>query len=76
MRKTVVHTGRSLDGPIGTDHPLCHMDHAVLTPHSASYADLTMDTGRRRAGRAAPTTTHSALPEFVADPEVVDGRRR
>jgi len=32
MRKTVVHTGRSADEPIGTDHPFWHMDHVVLTP--------------------------------------------
>jgi len=64
------------DEPIGPDHPFCHMGQVVLTPHSASYADLTMETRRRRVGRDALTAARGGLPQFVANPEVLDRRRR
>jgi D-3-phosphoglycerate dehydrogenase len=63
------------DEPIGPDHPFCHMENVVLTPHSASYADLTMETRRRRVGRDALSAARGGLPDFVANPEVLDRRR-
>lgn len=63
------------DEPIGPDHPFCHMENVVLTPHSASYADLTMEIRRRRVGRDALSAARGGLPDFVANPEVLDRRR-
>ncbi len=63
------------DEPIEPDHPFCHMENVVLTPHSASYADATMETRRRRVGRDALSAARGGLPDFVANPEVLDRRR-
>jgi D-3-phosphoglycerate dehydrogenase len=61
--------------PISPDHPLCAMPQVILTPHSASYADSTMATQRRRIGRDALRVLDGGLPEFVANPAVLDHRR-
>jgi phosphoglycerate dehydrogenase-like enzyme len=61
--------------PIGPDHPFCQMDNVVLTPHTASYSDDTMATQRRRIGRDALAVCRGGLPQFVANPEVLDHRR-
>jgi D-3-phosphoglycerate dehydrogenase len=64
------------DEPIGPDHAFCHMENVVLTPHSASYADATMETRRRRIGRDALAVARGGLPQFVANPEVLGKQRR
>jgi len=60
--------------PIQPTHPLCSMEHVVLTPHTAGYADQTAASLRRRVARAALAVLRGDLPEFVANPEVL--RRR
>jgi D-3-phosphoglycerate dehydrogenase len=61
--------------PIDPGHPFCAMDNVVLTPHTASYADATMATQRRRVGRDALSVCRGGLPDFVANPEVLSHRR-
>jgi D-3-phosphoglycerate dehydrogenase len=61
--------------PIGTEHPFCHMDNVALTPHTASYADETFEIQRRRVGRDALAVCRGGLPQFVANPKVLDRRR-
>ncbi|HHX45024.1 MAG TPA: C-terminal binding protein [Chloroflexi bacterium] len=57
--------------PLPANHPFCTMDNVVLTPHSASYADATFASMRRRVGRAALTVLQGGVPEFVANPAVL-----
>jgi D-3-phosphoglycerate dehydrogenase / 2-oxoglutarate reductase len=61
--------------PISKDHPFCSMPQVTLTPHTASYADSTMATQRRRVGRDALKVLEGGLPDFVANPRVLDHRR-
>jgi len=61
--------------PIGPEHPFCHMDNVVLTPHYASWCDQTFAVLRRRVGEAALTIARGGVPEFVANPEVLPHRR-
>jgi D-3-phosphoglycerate dehydrogenase / 2-oxoglutarate reductase len=61
--------------PIAPDHPFCAMENVVLTPHSASYADATFASMRRRVGKAAVAVLEGGLPEFVANPAVLSRRR-
>jgi len=61
--------------PIGLDHPFLAMDNVVLTAHTASYADATFRARNRRVGLAALTIVRGGLPEFVANPVVLDHRR-
>jgi D-3-phosphoglycerate dehydrogenase len=61
--------------PIGLDHPFLAMDQVVLTPHTASYADETFRVRDRRVGRTALTILRGGVPEFVANPAVLDHRR-
>jgi len=61
--------------PIGVEHPFCSMDNVVLTPHLASYADATFQSLYRRVGAAALAILRGGLPEFVANPDVLDHRR-
>lgn len=61
--------------PISKDHPFCSMPQVTLTPHTASYADSTMATQRRRIGRDALKVLDGGLPDFVANPRVLDHRR-
>jgi D-3-phosphoglycerate dehydrogenase len=61
--------------PIGPDHPFLTMEQVVLTPHTASYADETFSVRDRRVGRTALTILKGGLPEFVANPAVLDHRR-
>jgi D-3-phosphoglycerate dehydrogenase len=61
--------------PISEDHPFCSMPQVTLTPHTASYADSTMATQRRRVGRDALKVLEGGLPDFVANPQVLDHRR-
>jgi D-3-phosphoglycerate dehydrogenase len=61
--------------PIGLDHPFLAMDNVVLTAHTASYADATFRARDRRVGRTALTILRGGLPEFVANPAVLDHRR-
>jgi len=61
--------------PIQPTHPLCSMENVVLTPHSAAYADTTLDSIRRRVAQAALAVVRGGLPEFVANPAVLNHRR-
>ncbi len=61
--------------PLAADHPFCAMENVVLTPHSASYADATFASMRRRVGKAALTVLQGGIPEFVANPAVLNHRR-
>lgn len=61
--------------PITMDHPFCSMPQVTLVPHTASYADWTMETQRRRIGRDALKVLDGGLPDFVANPLVLDHRR-
>lgn len=62
--------------PIGPDHPFCAMDNVALTPHSASFADATFAARARRVGRNVAAVCRGGLPEFVANPQVLDRRRK
>lgn len=62
--------------PIPVDHPFCAMDNVTLTPHTASYADQTMAVRRRRVGYSTLAVLRGGLPEFVANPQVLDRRRK
>jgi D-3-phosphoglycerate dehydrogenase len=61
--------------PIGPDHPFCQMDNVVLTPHTASYSNKTMEVQRRRIGQDALAVCRGGLPDFVANPLVLGHRR-
>lgn len=61
--------------PIDLDHPLLAMDNVVVTPHTASYADETFRLRDRDVGLFALTILEGGVPEFVANPEVLDHRR-
>ena len=62
--------------PISADHPLCAMEDVVLTPHTASYSDKTMEVQRRRIGKDALAVCRGGLPDFVANPAVLAHRRK
>jgi D-3-phosphoglycerate dehydrogenase len=62
--------------PIGQDHPFCRLPNVVLTPHTASWADATFASLRRRVGRAALALARGELPEFVANPAALSHRRK
>jgi D-3-phosphoglycerate dehydrogenase len=62
--------------PISADHPFCAMDNVVLTPHTASYSDKTMEVQRRRIGKDALAVCRGGLPDFVANPAVLPHRRK
>jgi D-3-phosphoglycerate dehydrogenase len=62
--------------PIGLDHPLLAMDNVVLTPHTASYADETFSARDRDVGLTALTILEGGVPRWVANPSVLDHRRR
>ena len=51
------------------------MDNVVLTPHTASYSDKTMEIQRRRIGKDALAVCRGGLPDFCANPEVLAHRR-
>ena len=61
--------------PISPDHPFCRMDNVVLTPHTASYSDKTMEIQRRRIGKDALSVCRGGLPDFIANPQVLAHRR-
>ena len=62
--------------PMAPGHPFLSMPNVTLTPHCASYADKTMETQRRRIGRDALKVLEGGLPDFVANPAVLDHRRK
>ncbi|NLG26328.1 MAG: C-terminal binding protein, partial [Chloroflexi bacterium] len=62
--------------PLPADSPLIAMDQVVLTPHTASYADATFQSLRRRVAQSALAVVRGGLPEFVANPRVLDRLRR
>jgi len=61
--------------PVGLDHPFLKMDNVVLTPHTASSADETYAQRDRDVGVAAVAIARGEVPEFVANPKVLDHRR-
>jgi D-3-phosphoglycerate dehydrogenase len=62
--------------PISPEHPFCAMENVTLTPHLASFADQTMAVRARRVGRSVLAVCRGGLPEFVANPQVLDHRRQ
>jgi D-3-phosphoglycerate dehydrogenase len=62
--------------PISPDHPFCAMDNVMLTPHTASFADQTFAVREERLGRSVLAVCRGGLPEFVANPQVLDHRRK
>jgi D-3-phosphoglycerate dehydrogenase len=62
--------------PLEADNPLLSMENVVLTPHTASYADATFASMRRRVAVSALAVVRGGLPEFVANPAVLDKLRR
>jgi D-3-phosphoglycerate dehydrogenase len=62
--------------PIGPGHPFLAMDNVVLTPHTASYADETFSVRDRDVGLTALTILEGGIPRWVANPAVLDHRRR
>jgi D-3-phosphoglycerate dehydrogenase len=62
--------------PMSPDHPLLGMDNVVLTPHTASYADETFGTRDRDVGLTALTILRGDVPTWVANPAVLDHRRK
>lgn len=62
--------------PITPDHPFCSMENVVLTPHTASYSDKTMEIQRRRIGKDALAVCRGGLPDFCANPAVLAHRRQ
>jgi phosphoglycerate dehydrogenase-like enzyme len=62
--------------PITAEHPFCGMDNVVLTPHTASYSDKTMEIQRRRIGKDALAVCRGGLPDFCANPAVLANRRQ
>ncbi len=62
--------------PMGPDHPFLAMDNVVLTPHTASYADETFGTRDRDVGLTALTILEGNVPRWVANPAVLDHRRK
>ena len=61
--------------PISPDHPLCKMNNVVLAPHSASWADKTMEMQKIRIGRDALRVARGGMPDFIANPEVLSKLR-
>ena len=61
--------------PLPPDSPLLSMDNVVLTPHMGSFADETYAKRDRRVGLNAVTLARGGLPEFVANPAVLNHRR-
>ncbi|MFO7695653.1 MAG: C-terminal binding protein [Anaerolineae bacterium] len=62
--------------PLAPGHPFLSMHNVTLTPHSASYADSTMAMQRWRIGKDARAVCEGGLPDFVANPAVLDHRRQ
>jgi D-3-phosphoglycerate dehydrogenase len=60
------------DEPVYGKHPLFNMPNVVLTPHNAAWADATFVSLYKRVGQAALDIIHGKLPEYVANPEVID----
>jgi phosphoglycerate dehydrogenase-like enzyme len=52
------------------------MDNVTLTPHTASYADETFAVRRRRVGYNVLAMCRGGLPEFVANPQVLEAAHR
>ena len=73
--QTGVIAGAALDvfehEPVAADHPFFTLDNLVLTPHVASFANSTKETLNRRLARTALTILDGGLPEFVANPAVL-----
>ena len=62
--------------PMAPDHPFLSMDNVVLTPHTASYADETFGKRDHDVGLTALSLLRSEIPRWVANPAVLDHRRK
>lgn len=62
--------------PVLGKHPLFDMPNVVLTPHNAAWADQTFVSLYQRVGQAALDIIHGKLPEYVANPAVIERLRR
>ncbi|MFC2012739.1 C-terminal binding protein [Chloroflexota bacterium] len=67
-------TGAGLDvfekEPIDPDNPLLKMDNVVVTPHTASYSDVSFSLLRRRVGEAAANVLNGRWPRSVVNKDV------
>jgi len=67
-------TGAGLDvfeeEPIAPDNPLLKMDNVLVTPHSASYSDVSFATLRRRVGEAIVSVLSGQWPRSLVNPAV------
>ena len=62
--------------PMAPDHPFLSMDNVVLTPHTASYADETFGKRDHDVGLTALSLLRGEIPRWVANPAVLDHRRK
>ena len=58
--------------PLPANHPLCSLDNAVLTNHSAWYAEDSYQKIRELAAQAAVGACTGALPRSITNIEVLD----
>lgn len=56
--------------PPEMDHPLLHLENAIVTPHVAHYSERAMSELQRRTAEAARTVLEGAVPESPVNPEV------
>ncbi|MBI4585853.1 MAG: C-terminal binding protein [Planctomycetes bacterium] len=56
--------------PLGPDHPLCHLDNVVLTPHSAGYSDVFHEQFWRDSVKTLLEMARNGWPIWVVNPEV------
>lgn len=62
--------------PVNATNPLLKMSNVIVTPHVASFANSTKETLNRRLAQTALTILDGGLPEFVANPAVLDRLHR
>ena len=58
--------------PIAPDHPLCRMDHVILSSHAAWYSEEAQYDVKNRAAQAAADLFLGRIPEHVVNPEVLE----
>lgn len=57
--------------PISPDHPLCKMDHVLLSSHSAWYSEESLLDVKLRAAQAAADLFQGRIPQYVVNPDVL-----
>lgn len=56
--------------PLAKDSPLMSLDNVVLTPHTASYADITFDIMYRRVGEEAARALRGQMPNTPVNRQI------